>query len=216
MRTTENRLKTAPRPQNEGARSPGRPRFSSFQRLGHCTAHPRAQLLRRCRPQHVPASHFVQDHTEDTPASAHSQTLQPQPILQAAIGRLDTRAHPVPLREHRGLLFPTTPSQAMILVGEIQLVATIPRFVDRARRAERASLARRRRHLDPRRARLFAPLHHQRGVPLRTGFHPPGPFVHREVVQGQRPGSLSGSRPGIGPTNSTPRSWAACTFSSPP
>ena len=88
----KNRLEVVPSPQNEGAKPLIWPRFSPFQRLGHLTAHPRAHLLRRRRPQHVPACHFVQDHTEHAAATPHPQPLQSQPILQAAVGRLDARA----------------------------------------------------------------------------------------------------------------------------
>ncbi len=139
VRAPKNRLEVVPPPQNGGAKPLIWPRFSPFQRLGHLTAHPCAHLLRRRRPQHIPACHFVQDHTEHASATPHPQPLQSQPILQAAVGRLDARASRVPLRKHRGLLFPPPPSQAMGLVGELQGVGAVSSLVDRARVAEGAS-----------------------------------------------------------------------------
>ena len=180
------RLEVVPWPQNRGEKPLIWPRFSPFQRLGHLTAHPGAHLLRRRRPQHVPTCDFVQDHTEHAPATPHSQPLHSQPILQAAVGRLDARASRVPLCKHRGLLFPPPTSQTMGLVGELQGVAAVSSLVNRAGVAEGASPADLRRHLDPRRARFLVSLDHQRRVSLRTGFHPPGPFVHGEVVERQR------------------------------
>src|SRR5208283_534729 len=171
VRAPKKRLEVVPSPQNEGAKPLIWPRFSPFQRLGHLTAHPRAHPLRRRRPQHVPACHFVQDHTEHASATPHPQPLQSQPILQAAVGRLDARASRAPLRKHRGLLFPPPPSQAMGLVGELQGVAAVSSLVDRARVAERAPHA---RSVRPRRSRrALGP----RGLfPARSrGLAPPTP-----------------------------------------
>jgi hypothetical protein len=90
-----------PWPENGGEKSLIWPRFSPFQRLGHLTTHPGAHLLRRRGPQHVPTCYFVHDHTEHASATSHPRPLQFQPILQAAVGRLDTRASRVPLLKRR-------------------------------------------------------------------------------------------------------------------
>ena len=189
VRAPKNRLEVVPSPQNEGAKPLIWPRFSPFQRLGHLTAHPRAHLLRRRRPQHVPTCHFVQNHTEHAAATPYPQPLQSQPILQAAVGRLDARASRVPLRKHRGLLLPPPPSQAMGLVGEFQGVAAVSSLVDRAGVAEGASPADLRRHLDPRRTR-----------PLPCPARPPAARVladrlpHARSVRPRRSRRASGPR----------------------
>ncbi len=178
-----------PGPRCGHARRLIRPSPSSRQRLLHLNLNPRAQLLRRRRSQHVPSRHLVQDRTEHAPSTSHSQPVHPQPILQAAVGRLDPRSLRVPLGEHRRLLLSTPTGQAVFLVAELHRVPTVPRRVDRTTRAERTARARRRRHLDPRHAGRRISLDHQRHLPAGAGFDLPGPLVHGEIVHRQCLGS---------------------------
>src|SRR5208337_2427755 len=90
-------------------------RLPPFQHSCHPLGHPRAQLLRGCRSQHVPASQLVPDHTKHASPTTHAQSPQTQAVLQTAVGRLDPRPHRVPFLEDIGFLFPTPRGQTALL-----------------------------------------------------------------------------------------------------
>ena len=181
----KNRLEVVPSPQNEGAKPLIWPRFSPFQRLGHLTAHPRAHFCAAAARSTFQPATLCRITRNTLPRPRTLSRFNPSRFFKPLLVDSMPERLRVPLRKHRGLLFPPPPSQAMGLVGELQGVATVSSLVNRAGVAEGASPADLRRHLDPRRARFLVPLDHQRRVSLRTGFHPPGPFVHGEVVERQ-------------------------------
>ena len=174
-----------------------------------------AQLRRGRRSQHVPARDFVTEHAEHTPATTHAQTTKVESILQAAIGQLDSGTRRVTLLVHRGRLFHATPRKPTLLVGEFQSELTITCILDRTLLAKRTLTARRSGHLDSRPSRRLVARTTSAGDPRGrcrwrrcAASHPKSSTVIASV-------SASGARPGTGPTKSTPRAAAACTFSSP-
>src|SRR5208337_75836 len=158
-----------PQPKNGGERLLNRPRFAPFEGLGHLGLHPRAQLRRGRRSQHVPARDFVTEHAEHTPATTHAQTTKVESILQAAIGRLDPGTRRVTLLVHRGRLFHATSRKPTLLVGEFQSELTITCILDRTLLAKRTLTARRSGHLDSRPSRRLVARARRRPVTRGAG-----------------------------------------------
>src|SRR5664280_1872247 len=188
VRNTKTERKAVPQPKNGGTWSRNRPRFSTFEGLGHLDPHAGAQLLRRRRAKQVPAGDFVKEHTEHAPATSDAQTAQAKTILQAAVGRLDPRARRVPLLEHLGRLFHTTSREPTLLVGNVKSERTVIFTLDRTLLPKRARGARRRRHLEPRRCGRRVVRTRRRFVTRGAGIDHPGALVPREVIDRKRLG----------------------------
>src|SRR5271157_1695580 len=169
-------------PQKSTKTRPKRRRLPRFQHPCHLFGHPRAQLLRSCRSQHVPASQLVPDHTKHASLTTHAQSPQTQAVLQAAVGRLDPRPHRVLLLEDIGFLFPTPRGQTALLVGVLQEVASLLGIDDRALVAERTCGTGTGGHFELGLAGFLIICARDRLVPCGTGLNEACPLVDGEVI----------------------------------
>src|SRR5271157_3438824 len=169
-------------PQKRAKTRPKGRRPPPFLRSCHLLGHPRAQLLRGCGSQHVPASQLVPDHTKHASPSTHSQSPQTQAVLQTAVGRLDPRPHRVPFLEDIGLLFPTPRGQTALLVGVLQEVASLVGIDDRALVAELTCGAGTGGHFELGLAGLLIPCAREGLMPCGTGPNDTCPLVDGEVI----------------------------------